>query len=188
MPVVRFAQLGTYPQVRVVIAPAGTAAKLADTIKYVGNRHARAGNRRRRFGSKSQVERRALGCRQIAGDLAQRAGARATQALKQNARFVRRDHTRPLTARLALDGMGLVDYPMTNRRQNPALGRNIPEQQGMVGDHHIGMRRATARAVDEAFIRKKRTEATSALARGRRKVGTVDAAPANAKRIKVAVS
>ena len=57
----------------------------------------------------------------------------------------------------------------------------------MVRNNHIGMRRTTACAVDEAFIREKRAEATSTLARGRRKVGTVDAEPADAKRIKVAV-
>ena len=83
--------------------------------------------------------------------------------------------------------MGLVDYPMTNRRQNPALGRDVAEQQGMVGDHHIGVRRTTASAVDQTFIREKRAEATSALARGRRKVGTVDAAPPNAERVEVAI-
>ena len=83
--------------------------------------------------------------------------------------------------------MGLVDYPMTNRRQNPALGRDVTEQQGMVGDHHIGMRRTTASTVDQTFIREKRAEATSTLARGRRKVGTVDAAPPNAERVEVAI-
>ena len=57
----------------------------------------------------------------------------------------------------------------------------------MVGDHHIGMRRATAGAVDQAFIGEKRAEATGTLARRRRKVGTVDAAPANAKRVEVAI-
>ena len=83
--------------------------------------------------------------------------------------------------------MSLVNYPMTNRGQNPALGRDIAEQQGMVGDHHIGMCRATAGAVDQAFIGKKRAEATNALARGRRKVGAVDAAPPNADRVEVTI-
>ena len=49
-----------------------------------------------------------------------------------------------------------IDHPVTNRRQDSTLGRNIAEQQGMVGDHHIGMRRATAGAVDQAFIGEER--------------------------------
>ena len=59
---------------------AGTAAKLAHTIEHIGNRHARAGNRRRRFGSESQVERGALGSGQITGNLTQRAGTRPRPA------------------------------------------------------------------------------------------------------------
>ena len=37
----------------------------------------------------------------------------------------------------------------------------------MVGDHHVGMRCSTASAVDQTFIREKRAEATSTLARCR---------------------
>ena len=187
MPIVRLAQLGANPQIRIVVTPTGTAAKLANAIKHIGNRHARTRNRRRRFGSEAQVERGALrGC-QIAGNLAQCTGTRTTQALKQNARFVRRHHARPLTACLALDGVGLVDHPVTDRRQNSTLGRNVAEQQGVIGDHHVGMRCATAGAVDQALIGEKGAEAARTLARRRRKVGTVDAAPANAKRVEVAV-
>ena len=57
----------------------------------------------------------------------------------------------------------------------------------MICDHDIGMRRATTGTVDEAFIGEERTQAASAFARGRRKVGTVDAAPANAERIEVTI-
>ena len=57
----------------------------------------------------------------------------------------------------------------------------------MVGDHHVRMRRSAARPMDQALIRKERAQATSALARSRRKVGTVDASPANAKRVEVAI-
>ena len=156
VPVIRLAQLGANPQIRVVITPAGTAAKLAHAIEHIGNRHARAGNRRRCFGGESQVERRALGSGKVAGNLTQRAGTRPTQALKQHARLICRNHARPLATSLALDGMGLVDHPVTNRRQNPSLGGHIAEQQRMVGDHHVGMCRTTARPVDQAFIGEKR--------------------------------
>ena len=83
--------------------------------------------------------------------------------------------------------MGLIDYPMANRGQNPALGSDIAEQQRVIGDHHVGMCRAATSTVNQAFVGEERAQATGTLARGRRKVGTVDAAPANAKRIEVAV-
>ena len=181
VPVIRLAQLGANPQIRVIVAPTGATAELAHTIEHIGNRHARAGNRRRRFGGESQVERGALGSGQITGNLTQRAGTRPTQALKQHARLICRNHARPLATGLALDGMGLVDHPVTNRGQNPPLGSHVAEQQRMVGDHHVGMCRTTARPVDQAFVREERTQTTSTLARSRRKVGTVDAAPANAE-------
>ena len=187
VPVIRLAQLGANPQIRVIVAPMGATAELAHTIEHIGNRHARAGNRRRRFGGESQVERGALGSGQVTGNLTQRAGTRPTQALKQHARLICRNHARPLATGLTLDGMGLVDHPVTNRRQNPSLGGHVAEQQGMVGDHHVGMCRSTARPVDQAFVREERTQTTSTLARSRRKVGTVDAAPANAERIEVAI-
>ena len=56
VPVVRLTQFGANPQVRIVIAPSGAATKLAHAIEHIGNRHARAGNRRRRLGSESQIE------------------------------------------------------------------------------------------------------------------------------------
>ena len=74
VPVIRLAQLGANPQIRVIVAPTGATAELAHTIEHIGNRHARAGNRRRRFGGESQVERGALGSGQITGNLTQRAG------------------------------------------------------------------------------------------------------------------
>ena len=83
--------------------------------------------------------------------------------------------------------MGLVDHPVADGRQDSSFRRNVAEQQGVICDHDIGMRRAAAGTVDEAFIGEERTQAASTLARGRRKVGTVDATPANAKRIKVAI-
>lgn len=57
----------------------------------------------------------------------------------------------------------------------------------MVGNYHVGVRRTAARSVDQAFVGEERAQTTSTLARSRRKVGTVDAAPANAERIEVAI-
>ena len=63
MPVVRFTQLGTNPQVCVVVAATGAPAQLTNAIEHIGNRHARAGDGGCRLGGQSQVERRALrGC------------------------------------------------------------------------------------------------------------------------------
>ena len=156
MPVVRLAQLWTNPQVRVVVTTTSATAKLANAVKHIGDRHARTCDGGRRLGSQSQVERRTLRCRQVTGNLTQRTGARPAQALKQNARFIRRDHARPLATRLALDGVGLVDYPVANRWQNPTLGSDIAEQQGVVRNDHIGMRRTATGTVDQAFVGEER--------------------------------
>ena len=58
----------------------------------------------------------------------------------------------------------------------------------MIGDHHVGMRSTATSTVNQAFVGEEWAQATSALARSRRKVGTVDASPANAKRVEVAIS
>ncbi len=83
--------------------------------------------------------------------------------------------------------MCLVNNPMPNGRQNLSLGRNVPEQQGMVGDHDIGLSSAAARAMHETFIGEERAKAAGALTRGGRKVGPIHASPAYAEGVEIAI-
>ena len=121
------------------------------------------------------------------GHLAERAGVGAPQPLEEHVRLIRRNHERPLTACLTLDGMGLVDDPVPDGREDPAAGRDVAEQQRMIRDHHVGMRRAATGPVDEALVREERAEPAGALARRRREVGAVDAPPTDAECIEVAI-
>ena len=61
----------------------------------------------------------------------------ASKKLKAVSHFFGRDFYCPLTASFSFKTMGLIDYPMPDRRQNFTVSSNVSEQQRVVGHHNI---------------------------------------------------
>ena len=83
--------------------------------------------------------------------------------------------------------MGLVHRPNSDGRQYFAVCLNVTEQERVVGHHHVRPCRTTTGAVDQALVRKERAEPARALARAGGEARAVDAPPADAECVEVAL-
>ena len=119
---------------------------------------------RGRLGGQTHEQRGGVRSCEVSGDPPQRTDARTAQPLKNRSALVRGDRDRPLPASLTFDRMGLVNHPMTNRRQDLSVRRDIAEEQRMVGYHHIRAGGAAARPVDHTFVGVKGAQPPSAFA------------------------
>ena len=187
VPRIRFAHVGADPQVHRVITGLDVLGERTHAVEQVGHSSARLLRCRDRFGGELGAEPALLACRNLSERRCESTCTIASEALEDQTRFVGRDLERPLATCLGLDRVSLVDHPMPDGRQDLAFGRNVSEQQGMVGDHDVGAGRTAAGAVHQALVGKERAEPSRALARTGRKIRPVHASPANTESIEVAV-
>ena len=155
----------------------------------VGRGHSRARNGRRRLGEQPPYKRcpLELGCRDGRHHRVQRTTLCATKQLKRRTGGIARDLVRPLATGLALKGVGLVNHPVANGRQNLPLCSNVAQQQRVVGHHHVAAGGTAASTMDQALVGEVRAARAQALVGGGREHLARDVAPTNSQRVKVAV-
>ena len=123
--------------------------------------------------------------RELPADGSERSRTLAPQAFEHGTRVVCRDRDGPLSARLTLHRMSLVDDPMANGRQDLSLRRDVSKKQGVIGHDHIRACRPPPSSVHKAGIGKEGAEPAGALARTCGEVLAIHALPANPQRIEV---
>ena len=174
-------------EVVAALARAGQGQQLVDGHEEVGHAHGRARDGRGRLGEKPHEQRGALERGALGDDRVQDAGPLAAQQLEGGAGLVAADLDGPLAAGLGLEGVGLVDDPAADGRQDLAVGGDVAQEQRVVGDDDVRAAGAAAGAVEQALVGEVRASAAQALAGlgGEHRAG--DVAPANAQGVEVAV-
>ena len=146
----------------------GKRAELVHRHEEVGRRNCRARDGRRGLGEQPLHKRGPfeLGHRGERHHRVQRTALGTAKQLKRCTSRVTRDLVRPLAASFALEGVGLINHPVANGRQNLSLSSNVAQQQRMVGHHHVAAGGTTARAMDQALVGKVRAARAKALVGG----------------------
>ena len=115
----------------------GDTRQAADGVEEVRRGDGKARSAGSRLGKQTQGRHGRLIARGKRRERVYDTRLRAAKLLEGGPHAFRGHLKGPLPARLCLKGMGLVNDPVANRRQDTALGLDVSQQEGMIRHHDV---------------------------------------------------